>query len=58
MGTPVVVSGFIDGGWKVALFQVLLIILSYVIYYPFFKKIDNQEYKQETATAENAEVTA
>lgn len=49
MGTPLFVNGFIEGGWRVALFQLFLVILSYVIYLPFFKKADNQEYIQENA---------
>lgn len=46
--TPCVLLGFLLGGWRVALYQVFLIILSVAIYYPFFKKIDNQAYLEET----------
>lgn len=46
--TPCVLLGFLLGGWRVALYQVFLIILSVALYYPFFKKIDNQAYLEET----------
>lgn len=46
--TPCVLLGFLLGGWRVALYQVFLIILSVAVYYPFFKKIDNQAYLEET----------
>ncbi|MNN56225.1 Lichenan permease IIC component [compost metagenome] len=49
LGTPLIVSGFIEGGWRVALLQGLLIILSFVIFYPFFKKADNEAYEQEVS---------
>lgn len=39
-GTPVILTGLIEGGWKVALFQVFLIFVSLAIWYPFFKIID------------------
>ncbi|NRG33069.1 PTS sugar transporter subunit IIC [Niallia circulans] len=50
MGTPIIVSGFIDGGWRVAIFQALLTILSFVMYYPFFKRVDNIAYSDEIET--------
>lgn len=44
---PPIISGFILGGWKTALWQVMLIVLSVVVYYPFFKKMDNINYENE-----------
>ncbi|XUB37141.1 PTS system, cellobiose-specific IIC component [Enterococcus sp. DIV0876] len=38
--TPPVISGFLIGGWRVALWQFVIIIVSVVIYYPFIKKVD------------------
>ncbi len=46
--TPCILLGFLLGGWRVALYQIFLIGLSVLIYYPFFKKIDNQAYIEET----------
>lgn len=36
--TPPVISGFLVGGWKAALLQVVVLAISVVGYYPFFKK--------------------
>lgn len=47
---PPVVSGFIQGGWRVALYQVFSIILTIAIYYPFFKIIDHQAKDEESNT--------
>lgn len=38
--TPPVISGFILGGWRMALLQVVVIILSTLIYLPFIRKVD------------------
>lgn len=47
MGTPIGVNGFIEGGWRVAIFQILLIGVSFLIYYPFFKKADATALEEE-----------
>lgn len=57
LGTPVIMSGFMstpDGGWKVALFQVFLIALSGLMYYPFLRIMDKKAFEEE-AVAEQAE---
>ncbi|MFR6671238.1 MAG: PTS sugar transporter subunit IIC [Enterococcus avium] len=38
--TPPVISGFLIGGWRVALWQFVIITSSIAIYYPFIKKVD------------------
>ena len=45
--TPPIISGFLIGGWKVALWQLVMIILSFVVYFPFIKKIDTLSSKNE-----------
>ena len=40
--TPPIISGFILGGFKGALIQVIILVLSVVIYFPFMKKQDQQ----------------
>ena len=47
MGTPVVIRGFIEGGWRVAVFQAVLVVVSFLIYYPFFKKADANALEEE-----------
>ena len=37
-GMPVIVTGFIQGSWKIAVFQVFLILLQVAIWYPCFQK--------------------
>lgn len=45
--TPPIISGFICGGWRMALLHVVILTLSCVIYYPFIKKMDEINYKAE-----------
>lgn len=57
LGTPVVMSGFLAGGsagWRVALFQVAIIIISALIYLPFFKVIDKKAYDEENVNEPEA----
>ncbi|MNC66027.1 Lichenan permease IIC component [compost metagenome] len=54
LGIPILFNGWMTGGWRVAIFQVALIVISFVMYYPFFKKADAEAYEQELA-AEQAE---
>ena len=42
--TPAVVLGFMLGGWRVALYQIGMIGLSILIYWPYFRIIDNKAY--------------
>lgn len=45
--TPPIFSGFLVAGWQGAIVQVICIISSVIIYYPFVKALDNQYYKEE-----------
>ena len=45
--TPPIISGFLIGGWKAALWQLVMIIISFVVYFPFIKKIDTLSSKNE-----------
>ena len=49
--TPPIISGFLIGGWRTALFQVVAIGISFAIYFPFFMKVDNMNYANEQAAA-------
>ena len=51
-GTPLIFSAFIAGGPITAVVQVGLIVLSFLIYFPFAKMLDNQALKDEEGTAE------
>lgn len=43
MGMPILMNSFLCGGWKLMAFQIFTVILSIIIYYPFFKILDNRE---------------
>ncbi len=45
--TPPIIGGFLIAGIRGALLQVVSIVISFFIYFPFFKVVDNQYYKQE-----------
>lgn len=51
--TPPILSGFIVGGWRAALLQILLIIMAAFIYLPFLK-IQDKISLQEEIKAESA----
>ena len=46
---PPIISGFLVGGWRTALLQLVIIIASTVIYFPFCRKLDNDSYANEQA---------
>jgi len=41
--TPPIISGFIQGGYKIALLQVFLLFLTYLIYLPFYKMVSKKD---------------
>lgn len=45
--TPAVLSGFLIGGWKMAIWQFVTLVISTAIYFPFAKKYDAILYKKE-----------
>ncbi len=50
--TPPIISGFIAGGWRMAALQVVLIVISFVGYYPFVMKVDKDNLKAEQEAGE------
>lgn len=51
--TPMLISGFIQGGIQLALWQCLMIFLSMLLWYPFFRMQDKLYYKQEKQSLHN-----
>ncbi len=49
LGTPIMISGFLasGGAWQWVVFQLLTILISYIIYLPFFKVLDKEAYETE-----------
>lgn len=54
LGTPAIVSGLLAGGWRWAIFQMLMIALSTAMYYPFFKTMDAKAYEKELESKKEA----
>jgi PTS system, lactose/cellobiose family IIC component len=55
--TPPIISGFILGGWKMAVMQVFIVIVATAIYFPFFKKQDAMNLKNEEEAMDSMELT-
>ena len=47
--TPPIISGFIIGGWRAALLQAVILVLSFFAYLPFIRKIDKMNLESEKA---------
>lgn len=45
--TPIIASGILEGSWKIAVLQVVLVLVSIAIYSIPFKKLDQKAYEQE-----------
>ena len=45
--TPPVISGLIQGGWRLALWQVFMFAVQVAMWYPFFRIADAKEYEEE-----------
>lgn len=50
-GTPVVLAGFLAGGWQAAVWQIVLVALQFAVYFPFFRIVDKQAVEEEKALA-------
>lgn len=45
--TPPIISGFLIGGWKTALLQAVILVLTFFVYLPFIKAVDKKNAEQE-----------
>lgn len=45
--TPPIISGFLVGGVRSMLLQIVILVLSFFVYYPFIRKVDKMAYKNE-----------
>ncbi|MGC4431218.1 PTS sugar transporter subunit IIC, partial [Streptococcus suis] len=46
--TPAIISGFMVGGWQGAVVQIIILAVSTIVYFPFFKIQDRIAYESET----------
>jgi PTS system cellobiose-specific IIC component len=53
---PPVISGFLLGGWRMALLQVVILLISFTMYFPFIRKVDMMNLEMEKAAVEEAVV--
>ena len=54
LGIPIIINALIQGSWKFAALQVIIIGISFAVYYPFFKKLDAEKLKMEHSDDEKA----
>ena len=50
--TPPIISGFLLAGWQGIVVQIVILIMSVVVYFPFVKKQDRMCVKQEQVCAD------
>ena len=48
--TPPILSGFLCIGWQGALMQIIELVISFLLYFPFAKAVDNELYANESAS--------
>jgi PTS system cellobiose-specific IIC component len=46
-GMPIILSGIMEGSWKIAVLQVALVAVQIIVWYPFFKRADTASYMLE-----------
>lgn len=51
--TPPIISGLIAGGWRLAVLQIVIILISFFGYYPFIKRMDDEAYAKEIEEISN-----
>ncbi|MBU9833683.1 PTS sugar transporter subunit IIC (plasmid) [Rahnella aquatilis] len=51
-GMPIILSGIMEGSWKIAVLQVFLVGIQLIVWYPFFKKADKESYALEMNSQE------
>lgn len=52
---PPIISGFLVGGWRTALLQVVILALSFLVYLPFIRMMDKRYVKSEAELAAKEE---
>ena len=48
---PPIISGFLIGGWRTALLQIVIFVMSFFVYLPFIRRTDQMNLKAETDAA-------
>ena len=48
---PPIISGFLIGGWRTALLQLVVFVMSFFVYLPFIRRVDKANLEAEIASA-------
>ncbi|MBA9087927.1 PTS system cellobiose-specific IIC component [Fontibacillus solani] len=48
-GVPIILQGILQGSWLFGLLQLVLVVIWTLCWYPFFKKMDGEALREETA---------
>lgn len=51
-GTPEIIKGFMIGGWQMAIWHVVLLVVAMLVYYPFIRYMDRQKLAVEMDAAQ------
>lgn len=52
---PPIISGFLVGGWRSALLQIVILTISFFVYMPFIRRLDRETLAAEAAAEANPE---
>ncbi|MGX6978107.1 PTS sugar transporter subunit IIC [Vagococcus elongatus] len=55
-GTPILINGFLAGGWRIALLQLICVFAGCFLYLPFVKLMDKNNEKNEDLSNENGKL--
>ena len=50
-GTPEIFKGFMIGGWRMAIWHIVLLFVTMAVYYPFVRMMDKQRCAEEAQAA-------
>lgn len=53
-GTPQILNGFLIGGVRGMIMQIIVLVVCMAIYYPFFRAVDCQAYQEEQGAVDQA----
>lgn len=52
---PPIISGFLIGGWRTALLQLIIFIISFLLYFPFVRRVDKLNLVKEAEEQQEAD---
>lgn len=55
-GAPIIINQFFQGGWTWAIWEAVIIVLSYLMYMPFFKMFEKEQLKNIASDEEDEKI--